>query len=93
MMGLDQLFEHSHVASWLTVGLLLIIVEMLLLPGFFLSFAVAAFAMAGMAWLNLLNLTLTLEVAIFLLIGVLLFLPTRWLIKRQAQEVPDINKY
>ena len=93
MMGLDQLFEQYHAASWLTVGLLLVIVEMLLLPGFFLSFAAAAFAMAGMTWLNLLNVTLTLEVTIFLLIGVLLFLPTRWLIKRQAQAVPDINQY
>ena len=93
MMGLDQLFEHYHAASWTTVGLLLIIAEMLLLPGFFLSFAVAAFAMGAMAWLNLLNVTLAFEAAIFLLIGVLLFVPTRWLIQRQAQAVPDINQY
>ena len=93
MMGLDQLFETYHTAFWMAAGLVLISVEMLLLPGFFVSFAVAAFAMAGMAWLNLLNVTLTLEVTIFLLIGVLLFVPTRWLIKRQAQAVPDINQY
>ena len=93
MMGLDQLFEHYHAASWLTVGLLLVIVEMLLLPGFFLSFAVAAFAMAGMVALLGLNLSLILEVAIFLLIGVALFVPTRWLLRRRAQAAPDINQY
>jgi hypothetical protein len=32
-------------------------------------------------------------VAIFLLIGVALFVPTRWLLRRRAQAAPDINQY
>ncbi len=93
MTGLEQFFEQYHVASWLTAGLVLIIAEMLLLPGFIISFAVAAFIMAGSVYLFDLNSSLISEVAIFLLIGVALFLPTRWLIKRQAKAVPDINQY
>ncbi len=92
-MSLDQLFEHYHATSWVTVGLALVIVEMLLLPGFFLSFAVAAFLMAAAALLFASAPAPTFEIFMFLLIGVALFLPTRWLIKKQAQAVPDINQY
>jgi membrane protein implicated in regulation of membrane protease activity len=91
--GLDQLFEQYHAVVWLTAGLALIIAEMLLLPGFFISFAASAFIMAGAVHLFALNVSLILEVTIFLLIGVGLFLPTRWLLKKQAQAVPDINQY
>ena len=93
MMSLDQLFEQYHATSWLTVGLMLVIVEMLLLPGFFVSFAAAAFVMAGAAVLFAPGASPTFEIFLFLLIGVALFLPTRWLIKRQAQATPDINQY
>ena len=93
MMGLDQLFETYHTAFWITAGLLLIIAEMLLLPGFFISFAVAAFAMAGLAFLSLLNVSVLLELLIFMVIGTGLFLPTRWLLKKQEQATPDINQY
>ena len=93
MMGLDLLFEHYHTALWLTAGLALIIAEMLLLPGFFISFAVAAFAMAGLAFLAVLNVSFLLELLIFMVIGTGLFLPTRWLLKKQEQATPDINQY
>ena len=93
MMGLDQLFETYHTAFWMTAGLLLIIAEMLLLPGFFISFALAAFAMAGLAFLSLLNVSVLLELLIFMVIGTGLFLPTRWLLKKQEQATPDINQY
>ena len=93
MMGLDQLFEIYHTACWITAGLVLVIVEMLLLPGFFLSFALAAFMMAASAWLALLNVSAMVELLIFMVIGTGLFLPTRWLLKKQAQATPDINQY
>ena len=93
MMGLDQLFDQYHTAFWLTAGLVLVIAEMLLLPGFFVSFAVAAFAMAGLAFLSLLNISALLELLIFMVIGTGLFVPTRWLLKKQAQATPDINQY
>ena len=93
MMGLDQLFETYHTAFWMTAGLLLIIAEMLLLPGFFISFALAAFAMAGLAFLSLVNVSVLLELLIFMVIGTGLFLPTRWLLKKQEQATPDINQY
>ena len=92
-MSLEQLLEQYHAMSWLTVGLALVIVEMLLLPGFFLSFAAAAFLMAAAVWLFASGVSLTFEIFMFLLIGVGLFLPTRWMLKRQAQAVPDINQY
>ena len=93
MMGLDQLFETYHTACWMTAGLVLVIVEMLLLPGFFLSFALAAFVMAPSAWFALLNVSAMVELLIFMVIGTALFLPTRWLLKKQAQATPDINQY
>jgi membrane protein implicated in regulation of membrane protease activity len=92
-MGLEQLFETYQTAFWMTAGLLLIIAEMLLLPGFFISFAVAAFAMAGLSFLSLLNVSVLLELLIFMVIGTGLFLPTRWLLKKQEQATPDINQY
>ena len=93
MMGLDQLFETYHTAFLMTAGLLLIIAEMLLLPGFFISFALAAFAMAGLAFLSLVNVSVLLELLIFMVIGTGLFLPTRWLLKKQEEATPDINQY
>jgi len=93
MMGLDQLFETYHTAFWMAAGLMLIIAEMLLLPGFFVSFAVAAFVMAGLAYVSLLNVSALFELLIFMGIGTGLFLPTRWLLKKQAQATPDINQY
>ena len=93
MMGLVQVFEQYHVAFWMAAGLVLIIAEMLLLPGFFVSFAVAAFVMAGLAYVSLLNVSALFELLIFMVIGTGLFLPTRWLLKKQAQATPDINQY
>ena len=93
MMGLDQLFETYHTAFWMTAGLVLIIAEMLLLPGFFVSFAVAAFVMAGLAYVSLLNVSTLYQLLIFMVIGTGLFLPTRWLLKKQEQATPDINQY
>ena len=46
MSALDQLFQDYHTASWMAAGLLLVMVEILLMPGFFLSYAIAAFLMA-----------------------------------------------
>jgi len=34
-----------------------------------------------------------LELLVFMGIGTGLFLPTRWLLKKQAQATPDINQY
>ena len=93
MSGLDQLFQDYHTASWMAVGLLLVMVEILLMPGFFLSYAVAAFVMALLSVLLDQTASLLSESMVFLLIGTVLLLPARWLVKRNNAQVPDINQY
>ena len=93
MSALDQLFQDYHTASWMAVGLLLVLVEILLLPGFFLSYALAAFIMALLSVVLDHSASLLSESMVFLLIGTLLLLPARWLVKRSQTQVPDINQY
>jgi hypothetical protein len=49
--------------------------------------------MAGLAFFSPLNVSVLLELLIFMVIGTGLFLPTRWLLKKQEQATPDINQY
>ena len=93
MSGLDQLFQDYHTASWMAVGLILVMVEILLMPGFFLSYAVAAFVMSLLSVLLDQTASLLSESMVFLLIGTVLLLPARWLVKRNNAQVPDINQY
>ena len=93
MSALDQLFQDYHTASWMAVGLLLVLVEILLMPGFFLSYALAAFIMALLSVVLDHSASLLSESMVFLLIGTLLLLPARWLVKRSQTQVPDINQY
>ena len=93
MSGLDQIFHDYHTASWVAVGLMLVMVEILLMPGFFLSYALAAFVMALLSVLLDERASLLSESMMFLLIGTLLLLPARWLVKRNNAQVPDINQY
>jgi membrane protein implicated in regulation of membrane protease activity len=93
MSALDQLFQDYHTASWMAVGLLLVLVEILLMPGFFLSYALAAFLMALLSVVLDHGASLLSESMVFLLIGTLLLLPARWLVKRSQTQVPDINQY
>ena len=93
MSALDQLFQDYHTASWMAAGLLLVMVEILLMPGFFLSYAIAAFLMALLSVFLDHNASLLSESMVFLLIGTVLLLPVRWLVKRNNAQVPDINQY
>jgi membrane protein implicated in regulation of membrane protease activity len=93
MSALDQLFQDYHTASWMAFGLLLVMVEILLMPGFFLSYALAAFLMALLSVVLDHGASLLSESMVFLLIGTLLLLPARWLVKRSQTQVPDINQY
>lgn len=93
MSGLDQLFQDYHTASWVALGLLLVMVEILLMPGFFLSYAVAAFVMALLSAILDHSASLLSEGMVFLLLGTVLLLPARWLVKRNNAQVPDINQY
>ena len=93
MSALDQLFQDYHTASWMAVGLLLVMVEILLMPGFFLSYALAAFLMALLSVVLDHGASGLSESMVFLLIGTLLLLPARWLVKRSQTQVPDINQY
>jgi membrane protein implicated in regulation of membrane protease activity len=93
MSGLEQLFQDYHTAIWVAVGLLLLMIEIMLIPGFFLSYAVAALLMAllfslfdhGLSWLT--------EVALFLVVGTVLLWPARIWFNRRHQATPDINHY
>lgn len=93
MSALDQLFQDYHVACWVALGLVLVLTEILLMPGFFLSYALSAFVMAALAALYGHTASMLSEVMVFMVIGTALLLPARWLINRSKAQTPDINQY
>lgn len=78
---------------WAAVGVVLLIVEVLLSGGFFISFAAAAFLVALANWLGFAPEALVWNVAITLAIGLLLVPVFRAALRRFADRTPDINRY
>lgn len=92
MIILSTLTGFGLPLLWLTLAVILLIVEILLLPfGFFISFSAAAVvlslkvALFG-SWTDFL------DEALFAAIGVILILPTRRLLNL-ADKTPNINDY
>ncbi len=81
------------VAAWATLGVVLLIVEILSVTGFFVSFAAAAFLVALALLMSIAPGTLLLQALLFCVLGVALILPFRWLLRRYADRTPDINQY
>jgi len=78
---------------WATAGVALLIVEVLLTNGFFLSFAAASFILALAHAVGLAPNTLIWDVALMLAIGLALVPVCRAALRRYVDRTPDINDY
>lgn len=81
------------VLFWVALGVALLVIEVLLAAGFFLSFAVSAFIVAAATALGLLPLDFLWKALIFAAIGVVTIPLFRNLLRRYSDRTPDINKY
>jgi membrane protein implicated in regulation of membrane protease activity len=87
-------FLTTHPAiTWATVGVALLIVEVLLANGFFLSFAVASFVVALATWIGIAPDSILWNVVMMLALGLVLVPVLRSALRRYADRTPDINKY
>lgn len=93
MSLLESVSSLSPALLWSVAGILLLIVEVLFVAGFFLSDALSAFMLAlylGMGgeppppmW----------QLAIFVVLGIAFIAPVRWVLRRYLDRQPDINQY
>jgi membrane protein implicated in regulation of membrane protease activity len=81
------------VLFWAGLGVALLVLEVLLYPGFFLSFAVGAFVVALGTALGLLPIELLWKTLIFAVIGVATIPLFRNLLRKYFDRTPDINQY
>lgn len=93
MSELQELLANNHALAWAVLGVLLLIAEVIAAGGFFLSFSVAAFLVAGAAGLSLAPADPLWQSVIFAALGVSLILPLRRMIRRHLDKTPDINRY
>ena len=93
MSELIGIAESYPAIVWAGVGVALLIVEILMVGGFFLSFAAAAFVVALASWLHVLNAAPLWQLVLFAALGVALTPLSRRLIVRYFDRTPDINQY
>jgi membrane protein implicated in regulation of membrane protease activity len=79
--------------GWATAGVALLIVEVLLAGGFFLSFAVASLAVALANWIGIAPDSILWNVVMMLALGLVLVPVSRMALRRYADRTPDINDY
>jgi membrane protein implicated in regulation of membrane protease activity len=91
--AIRDLLPSDPAILWASVGMLLLIVEVLATQGFFISFAVAAFLVALLTWAGLAPEALMLNIVIFAGLGVVLIPVSRRLLRKLSNRTPDINKY
>lgn len=93
MSEIGALFAAYPVLIWAGIGVALLIVEILVPQGFFLSFAAAGFAMVLPAAAGILPEIWLWQVVLFSAMGVALIVPLRKLLRRYSDRTPDINQY
>lgn len=93
MNALTEFMAEYAISFWVTIGVILLIVEVLMVSGFFVSFAVSAFVVATGVWLNLLPPTPLWTTFLFVTLGVIFIPIFRKMLRRYADRTPDINRY
>lgn len=93
MSGLVDLIQHDSAIFWALVGVALLILEVLLIGGFYLSFSAAAFILALLIALGLAPESLLWKGLIFTVSGVALVPVFRLLLRKHLDKTPDINRY
>lgn len=77
---------------WALAAAVLVVVEVMAPGAFFLSFALAALVVAGLAAAGLAPGALP-TLLVFAVLGVALIPPCRWALRRWTGRTPDINRY
>jgi membrane protein implicated in regulation of membrane protease activity len=93
MSEIAALFASNPMLVWAGVGVVLLIVEILMPQGFFLSFAAAGFLLALAAFVGVLPTDWVWQAVLFSALGVGLIVPLRRFLRRFADRTPDINQY
>lgn len=93
MMLLQSFFADNPAIAWAVLSVILLIAEVLLFPGFFLSFALAAALLGVMVWVAVAPAAFLWQALIFSGLGVCLIPVCRWLLRMYAGKSPDINQY
>ncbi len=86
------LAQHPAIA-WAVIGVALLIVEVLLPGGFFVSFAAAGLLLALAALAGILPAQILWQVTLYFVLGVGLIPVSRILLRRFVDRTPDINEY
>lgn len=93
MILLQSFFADNPAIVWAVLGVILLIAEVLLVPSFFLPFALAAALVAAMVWLAVVPAAFLWQALIFSGLGVCFIPMCRWLLRNYAGKTPDINQY
>jgi membrane protein implicated in regulation of membrane protease activity len=93
--GMPSFLNLNSIEFWAVAGVIFVIIEILSPVGFFLSFAMAAFAVAiKLAIAGDGSLLFALEnLGLFLLLSVALILPIRAILRTWINKQKDINDY
>ena len=87
-----ELVAGYPILFWAGLGVLLLVAEVLLVPGFFLSFAAAAFLVALATALGLPPVEFLWKALIFVALGVVTIPLFRKLLRVYSDRTPDINR-
>ncbi len=90
---LESLMAVNPATGWAIVGVLLLIAEVLLTPGFIIPFSVSAFLVALLTGFKLLPMGILWQGLVFAVLGVGLIPVCRWVLNRFSSQTPDINQY
>jgi len=93
MSTFDAVFQFDRAVFWLGLGVLLLVVEVLMFGGFYLSFAASAFILAGLVAIGMAPADALWKGVIFAVLGVALVPPLRFWLRRRLDKTPDINRY
>ncbi len=84
---------NNPALAWAVVAAVMLIAEVLISGGFFVSFAAAGLLIAGSALIGILPQSLIVQTAIFFALGVGLIPVCRMVLRRYGGKAPDINTY
>lgn len=90
---LMALLSEDPVIVWSVLGCSLLILEIVLVPGFLIAHAIAAFAMAALMGSKIFVISELEQLAIFAGLGVGLIYPCRRFLRKVSRQGPDINNY
>lgn len=87
------LAESNYVWLWAIIAALLIVVELLAVHGFFLSFSLACGVIALLLYTGVLDAEFLWQIFLVFVLGTVFLPVVRRLIKTMFDKTPDINRY